>query len=201
MIDAAHHIVLPGLANAHTHAGSHLVRGPANWTLEDLLTHTRRTTRSGHRRTSTCRRPSAPSRCSRPAAPRLLRSLHRLARRHRRDVRGGGAGLRGCRGARGAGPGGRRHRLLPDRAGTARPAAPGPATDRGGHRPAPTKGLLDLTARLIKRWHGTAEGRVRVAASPTIPNQATDELLDGFAGRRASTGSASTRTSPSPRSR
>src|SRR4029450_6090622 len=41
VIDAALHIVLPGLANAHTHAGSHLVRGRAgNWTLEDLLTHT-----------------------------------------------------------------------------------------------------------------------------------------------------------------
>ncbi len=44
----------------------------------------------------------------------------------------------------------------------------------------PRRGLLDLTARLIKRWHGTADGRVRIAASPTIPNQATDELLDGF---------------------
>src|SRR5262245_7398 len=39
-IDAEGRIVLPGLANAHTHAASHLARGRAgNWTLEDLLTY------------------------------------------------------------------------------------------------------------------------------------------------------------------
>jgi guanine deaminase len=48
-------------------------------------------------------------------------------------------------------------------------------------QPSPTKGLLDLTERAIRRWHGSAEGRVRVAVAPTIPNQATDELLDGCA--------------------
>jgi len=40
VIDAAGHLVLPGMGNAHTHAASHLARGRAgNWTLEDLLTH------------------------------------------------------------------------------------------------------------------------------------------------------------------
>jgi cytosine/adenosine deaminase-related metal-dependent hydrolase len=48
-------------------------------------------------------------------------------------------------------------------------------------QPAPTKGLLDLTERAIRRWHGSAGGRIRVAAAPTIPNQATDDLLDGCA--------------------
>jgi 5-methylthioadenosine/S-adenosylhomocysteine deaminase len=48
-------------------------------------------------------------------------------------------------------------------------------------QPAPTKGLLELTERAIRRWHGSAEGRVQVAVAPTIPNQATDELLDGCA--------------------
>src|SRR5262249_24339214 len=47
--------------------------------------------------------------------------------------------------------------------------------------PAPTRGLLELTERLIRRWHGSADGRVRVAVSPTIPNQATDAFLDGCA--------------------
>ena len=65
---------------------------------------------------------------------RGVRSLHRLARRHRRDVRGGGPRVRRRRGARRPGPGGRRHRLPRDRAGTARPVAAGPATHRGGHR-------------------------------------------------------------------
>jgi len=49
-------------------------------------------------------------------------------------------------------------------------------------QPAPTKGLLDLTERAIRRWHGGADGRIRMAVSPTIPNQATDEFLDGCAG-------------------
>src|SRR5439155_24372662 len=48
-------------------------------------------------------------------------------------------------------------------------------------QPAPTKGLLELTEGVIRRWHGAAGGRVRVAVAPTIPNQATDELLDGCA--------------------
>ncbi len=48
-------------------------------------------------------------------------------------------------------------------------------------QPAPTKGLLDLTDRAIRRWHGAASGRVRIAVAPTIPNQATDEFLDGCA--------------------
>ncbi len=48
-------------------------------------------------------------------------------------------------------------------------------------QPAPTKGLLGLTERAIRRWHGGADGRVRIGVAPTIPNQATDELLDGCA--------------------
>jgi guanine deaminase len=59
-----------------------------------------------------------------------------------------------------------------------------PADLRGvvaGMQPAPTKGLLELTERIIRRWHGAAEGRVRTAVAPTIPNQATDEFLGGCA--------------------
>src|SRR2546428_2751154 len=50
-----------------------------------------------------------------------------------------------------------------------------------GMQAAPTKGLLELTERAIRRWNGSAQGRVRVAVAPTIPNQATDEFLDGCA--------------------
>jgi guanine deaminase len=48
-------------------------------------------------------------------------------------------------------------------------------------RPAPAKSLLELTERVIRRWHGAAGGRVRAAVAPTIPNQATDEFLAGCA--------------------
>jgi len=48
-------------------------------------------------------------------------------------------------------------------------------------QPAPTKGLLELTESIIRRWHGAADGRLRIAVAPTIPNQATDEFLDGCA--------------------
>jgi 5-methylthioadenosine/S-adenosylhomocysteine deaminase len=50
-----------------------------------------------------------------------------------------------------------------------------------GIQPAPTKGLLELTEQVIRRWHGTADGRVHTAVAPTIPNQATDEFLAGCA--------------------
>src|SRR2546428_9472271 len=48
-----------------------------------------------------------------------------------------------------------------------------------GMQAAPTKGLLELSERAIRRWNGSAQGRVRVAVAPTIPNQASDEVLDG----------------------
>src|SRR6266566_4277549 len=39
-LSATGYLVLPGLANAHTHAHNNLFKGLAdNWTLEDLLTH------------------------------------------------------------------------------------------------------------------------------------------------------------------
>jgi 5-methylthioadenosine/S-adenosylhomocysteine deaminase len=48
-------------------------------------------------------------------------------------------------------------------------------------QPAPTKGLLELTEQVIRRWHGAADGRIHTAVAPTIPNQATDEFLAGCA--------------------
>src|SRR5918996_3462551 len=39
-LNAAGHLILPGLVNAHTHAHNNLFKGLGdNWTLEDLLTH------------------------------------------------------------------------------------------------------------------------------------------------------------------
>ena len=182
VIDAGLHIVLPGLANAHTHAGSHLVRGRAGQldARGSADPYRRRTTGSARRRTSTCRRPSAPSRCSRPAAPRPTTSswpcppspTRRSRRWPARTATSGRASSWPRRSPTSSSTRPCRDCSICCRRICDEPSRPS--------QPAPTKGLLDLTARLIKRWHGTAEGRVRVAASPTIPNQATDELLDGF---------------------
>jgi cytosine/adenosine deaminase-related metal-dependent hydrolase len=40
-----------------------------------------------------------------------------------------------------------------------------------------TQGSLDASARLIKRWHGAAEGRLRYAYAPRFVLSCTDELL------------------------
>ena len=181
VIDAGLHIVLPGLANAHTHAGSHLVRGRAgNWTLEDLLTHTPanyafRTPEDEYLSAAIGAIEMLKTGCT--AAYDLFIALPAVTDETFEAV------------ARAYGDVGARVVLAPAVADIVfHETVPGlldllpPDLRRTVEdiAPAPTKGLLDLTARLIKRWHGTAEGRVRIAASPTIPNQATDELLDGF---------------------
>ena len=69
-------------------------------------------------------------------------------------------------------------------------------------QPAPTKGLLDLTDRAIRRWHGAARrahpGRRRADHSRTRRRTSSST---GARGSRGSTGSGSTRTWPSRRSR
>ncbi|RMF83683.1 MAG: amidohydrolase, partial [Nitrospinota bacterium] len=44
---------------------------------------------------------------------------------------------------------------------------------------APAEGLLRLTAQAIRRWDGTAGGRIRVGVAPTIPGQCSDAFLHG----------------------
>src|SRR5262249_26543206 len=46
---------------------------------------------------------------------------------------------------------------------------------------APTAGLLSLTEDAVRRWQGSADGRIRIHVSPTIPGQCTDEFLAGLA--------------------
>src|SRR5258705_8461624 len=46
-------------------------------------------------------------------------------------------------------------------------------------QPAPTKGLLGLTQRAIRRWHGGADGGGRLGGAPTIPHQATHQVPHG----------------------
>jgi guanine deaminase len=181
VIDASRHVVLPGLANAHTHAAGSLARGRAgNWTLEDLLTHSPanyafRTPEDDYLSAALGAIEMLKTGCTAAydlflAVPAVTDETFEAVARAYSDV-------------------GVRVVLAPAVADVVfHRTVPGllellPANLRRvveDIEPAPTKGLIDLTERLIRRWHGSADGRVRVAASPTIPNQATDELLDGL---------------------
>jgi guanine deaminase len=180
VIDASAHLVVPGLGNAHTHAASHLVRGRAgSWTLEDLLTHTAanygfRTPEDDYLSAALGAIEMLKTGCTSAydlymALPAVTDETFGAVARAYADV-------------------GMRVLLAPALADIPfHQTVPGlvdllPADLRAtveAIEPAPTKGLLDLTERLIRRWHGAGDGRIRVAASPTIPNQATDEFLDG----------------------
>jgi 5-methylthioadenosine/S-adenosylhomocysteine deaminase len=182
VIEAADRIVLPGMGNAHTHAASHLARGRVgSFTLEDLLTYS--PANSGFRTPDDEYLSAAigaiemlKTGCTSAydlyiAVPAITDETFAAVVQAYTDV-------------------GVRVVLAPAVADVVfYQTVPGlgdllpPDLRRTVEdiRPAPTKGLLDLTERAIRRWHGTAEGRIRVAVAPTIPNQATDDLLDGCA--------------------
>jgi 5-methylthioadenosine/S-adenosylhomocysteine deaminase len=179
-IDATGRIVLPGMGNAHTHAASHLARGRAgNWTLEDLLTHAPanygfRTPEDEYLSAAIGAIEMLRTGCTSAydlymAVPAITDEAFDAVVRAYQDV-----GLRVV--------------LAPAVADVVFfHTVPGladllPADLRStveAMRPAPTKGLLSLTERAIRRWHGGASGRVRIGVAPTIPNQATGEFLDG----------------------
>jgi guanine deaminase len=181
-LDATDRIVLPGLGNAHTHAASHLARGRAgNWTLEDLLTNAPanygfRTTEDEYLSALIGAIEMLKTGCTSAydlymAVPAITDEAFEAVVRAYTDV-------------------GMRVVLAPAVADVVfYETVPGlldllPADLRktvDAMQAAPTKGLLELTERLIRRWNGAADGRVRIAVSPTIPNQATDEFLDGCA--------------------
>jgi len=182
VIDASGRIVLPGLGNAHTHAASHLARGRAgNWTLEDLLTNAPanygfRTPEDDYLSAAIGAIEMLKTGCTSAydlymAVPAITDEAFEATVRAYTDV-------------------GVRVVLAPAVADVVFfQTVPGlvdllPADLRASvesMRPAPTKGLLELIERAIRRFNGAAEGRVRVAVAPTIPNQATDEFLDGCA--------------------
>jgi len=181
-IDGSGHIVLPGLGNAHTHAASHLARGRAgNWTLEDLLTHSAanygfRTPEDEYLSAAIGAIEMLRTGCTAAydlymAVPAITDEAFEAVVRAYTDV-------------------GVRVVLAPAVADvTFYETMPGlaellPADLRKtvkDMQAAPTKGLLGLTERAIRRWHDGAGGRVRIGVAPTIPNQATDEFLDGCA--------------------
>lgn len=182
VLDASGHVVLPGMGNAHTHAASHLARGRAgSWTLEDLLTHAAanygfRTPEDEYISAAVGAIEMLKTGCTAAydlymAVPAITEEAFEAVVRAYTDV-----GLRVV--------------LAPAVADVVfYQTVPGltdllPADLRRTveeMQPAPTKGLLGLTERAIRRWHGGADGRVRIGVAPTIPNQATDEFLDGCA--------------------
>jgi guanine deaminase len=181
-LDASGRIVLPGLGNAHTHAASHLARGRAgNWTLEDLLTNAPanyafRSPEDDYLSAAIGAIEMLKTGCTSAydlymAVPAITDEAFEATVRAYTDV-------------------GVRVVLAPAVADVVFfQTVPGlldllPANLRStvqAMQPAPTKGLLELTERIIRRWHRSADGRVGVAVSPTIPNQATDEFLAGCA--------------------
>ena len=182
VIDASSHVVLPGMGNAHTHAASHLARGRAgSWTLEDLLTHSAanygfRTPEDEYLSAAVGAIEMLKTGCTSAydlymAVPAITDEAFEAVVRAYTDV-----GLRVV--------------LAPAVAdvvfyqtvpGLADQLPPDLRRTVQEMQPAPTKGLLGLTERAIRRWHGGADGRVRIGIAPTIPNQATDEFLDGCA--------------------
>jgi guanine deaminase len=182
VLDASGHLVLPGMGNAHTHAASHLARGRAgSWTLEDLLTHSAanygfRTPDDEYISAAVGAIEMLKTGCTSAydlymAVPAITDLAFEAVVRAYTDV-------------------GMRVVLAPAVADVVfYQTVPGLADQLPADlrrtveemQPAPTKGLLGLTERAIRRWHGGAAGRVRIGVAPTIPNQATDEFLDGCA--------------------
>src|SRR5436190_3489970 len=182
VLDATGRILLPGLGNAHTHAASHLARGRAgNWTLEDLLTnapanYSFRTPDDDYLSAAIGAIEMLKTGCT--AAYDLYMALPAVTDENFEAV------------ARAYGDIGLRAVLAPAVADVVfYQTVPGLMDLLSGDlsrtvrdiEHAPTKGLLDLSERVIRRWHGAFDGRLRVAVSPTIPNQATDEFLAGCA--------------------
>src|SRR5262245_44038214 len=182
VIDASAFLLIPGLINTHTHAHNNLLRGVAGaWTLEDLLNH----------------------------GPAM--NMNRTPEEHYLSAALGSAEMlkTGCTTAYDLFMGApapslddldavvRAYTAIVMRAVIAPAAADGVYYDTvpglldllppqlrrrvQAMTAAPTKSLLELTTETIRRWHGAAAGRLRVAVSPTIPTQCTDEFLVGCA--------------------
>jgi 5-methylthioadenosine/S-adenosylhomocysteine deaminase len=179
-IDATNRLVVPGLMNAHTHAASHLARGRAgSWTLEDLLVHAPanyafRSPEDEYLSAAIGAIEMLKTGCT--AAYDLYMAMPAITSEAMEAV------------VRAYADSGMRAVIAPAVADVVfYRTVPGlldllPADLRrvvDAIQPAPTKGLLELTEQVIRRWHGAAEGRIHTAVAPTIPNQATDEFLTG----------------------
>jgi guanine deaminase len=181
-IDATGYLVLPGLVNAHTHGHNNLLRGLAGrWTLEDLLNHgpamnAGRTPDDHYLSTALGAVEMLKTGCT--AAYDLFMSVPFPAPEDMDAV------------VRAYDEVGLRVMLAPavgdlrfwDTVPDLLPLLPPDLRRRVEEmRPPGTADLLRLGEDCIKRLHGAAGGRVRLALAPTIPTLCTDEFLAGSA--------------------
>jgi len=171
---------LPGLVNAHTHAHNNLLKGLGdNWTLEDLLNHapallSNRTPEDQYLSAAIGAVEMLKNGCTAAydlfmAAPAPTAEGVEAIVRAYIDV-----GLRAV--------------IAPAMADLVfYQTVPGlfdllpPDLRRTveGMQTAPTEGLLQIAAETVRRWHGTASGRISVAVAPTIPGQCSDAFFTG----------------------
>jgi guanine deaminase len=179
-LDATGCIVLPGLINAHTHAHNNLLKGLGdNWTLEDLLNHGpalngNRTAEEHYLSAAIGAIEMLKNGCTAAydlfmAAPAPTDEGIEAIVRAYTDV-----GLRAV--------------IAPAMGDLVfYHTVPGllellPAELRQTVErleAAPTAGLLDIAEHAVRRWHGTATGRLHVAIAPTIPGQCSDAFFAG----------------------
>jgi 5-methylthioadenosine/S-adenosylhomocysteine deaminase len=177
-LNAAGHLILPGLINAHTHAHNNLFKGVAdNWTLEDLLTHGPalnggRTPEDHYLSAAIGAMEMLKTGCTAAydlfmAVPAPSSEVVEAVVRAYIDV-----GIRAVVAPAVADvvfyhvvP--NLLELLPRRL---RRTVERIQAD-------PAEGLLRLTENSIRLWNGAAGGRIRVAVAPTIPGQCSDEFL------------------------
>jgi guanine deaminase len=181
IIDASDRIIIPGLINAHTHSHNNLTRGSAdNWTLEDLLNNgpallAGRTVEEQYISAAIGAIEMLKSGCT--SAYDLFMGLPAPT-------------LDGCEAVvRAYADVGMRavlapavadvvfYQTVPDLLGLLPPDLRATVE---AIEAAPTDGLIRLAEEHVRRWDGHAGGRIRAAVAPTIPGQASEELLLGF---------------------
>jgi 5-methylthioadenosine/S-adenosylhomocysteine deaminase len=179
-LNAAGHLVLPGLVNAHTHAHNNLLKGLAdNWTLEDLLTHgpalnSSRTPEDHYLSAAIGAIEMLKTGCTAAydlfmAVPAPTSEVVEAVVRAYIDV-----GLRAV-----VAPAVGDvvfYRVVPDLFEILPPDLRQTVEQIQAD---PTEGLLQLTENTLRLWHGAAGGRIRVAVAPTIPGHCSDDFLLG----------------------
>src|ERR671923_1042099 len=179
-LNATGHLILPGLANAHTHAHNNLLRGLAdNWTLEDLLTHGPalnggRTPEDHYLAAAIGAVEMLKTGCTAAydlfmSVPAPSREVVEAVVRAYIDV-----GLRAVLPPAVADA--VFFRVVPDLFKTLPPDLRQTVEQIQAD---PTEGLLQLIENTLRLWHGAAGGRIRAAVAPTIPGQCSDDFLSG----------------------